>query len=538
MASKRISHIFVVTTMVSAISLVVVPQGAGAAPGRHLPSCAAARMLCAEITESESAFGQYVGHDEPELNFYSAQPGSGNDTRYSFTLPKDPPPSADQRVSYSFQLRPAMWFGMVLCDTQSYPEQVRHCTPDSDRNILDPRVSAKHAGAAFMELQFYPPGWVRQFDSQSCDPTRWCAALTIDSLSRDPVAGVDLNDTCANQVLGGIEYVNFAYLTRSGKPQGPPDPLHFDPVASGRPDPAKVLMMGQGDSITLTMHDTQHGVRAELRDETTHQSGSMVASAANGFGQIAFNPAPSTGCQETPYDFHPMYSTSSAAVGAGTVWSAHTGNVSFSDEIGHFDFCSQVDTATGTCTGLEGSPGDQEPADEDDVACFPASASTLVPVSGCNGQNDGFDGTSYLPRWPDGNTRLHPTSILLSSPRTGRGYQGTYPRIAFEADLATIESTAGNQPCDVTTGQGCTRIPITDDGTPAKFYPFYTKGNTPQGCRWSIGNVIPGFTTNDFGRNQEWGPVVSDPHLVFGGGGATHDLFLNFRQFLPNPCQR
>src|SRR5205823_5927648 len=30
----------------------------------------------------------------------------------------------------------------------------------------------------------------------------WCAALTIDSLSRDPVAGKDLNDTWANQVLG------------------------------------------------------------------------------------------------------------------------------------------------------------------------------------------------------------------------------------------------------------------------------------------------------------------------------------------------
>jgi hypothetical protein len=528
--------------LASAAILAAMPVAAtpaAAAPGtpRHLPSCAEPRMLCAEITESEEAFDRYVGHDEPELNFYSRQPGSGNDVRYSITLPKDPPPSADHRVSYSFQLRPAMWYGMVLCDNQSYPEQVRQCTPDSDRNIVDPRVSPRHPGAAFMELQFYPPGWVRQFDSQSCDPTRWCAALTIDSLSRDPLAGQDLNDTCANQVLGGIEYVNFAYLTRNGKPQGPPDPLHFDPVASGRPDPNKVLMMGQGDKVTLTIHDTPHGVRTELRDETTHQSGAMTASAANGFGQIKFNPAPSTACQEVPYDFHPMYSTSSPAAGAGTLWAAHTGNVSFSDEIGHFDFCTQVDTSTGTCVGQEGAPGDQEPADADDFACFPASASTLVPVAGCNGQNDGFDGTSYLPRWPDGNTRLHPTSVFFSSPRTGGGYRGTYPLMAFEADIPAIESTAGNQPCDVTTGQGCTRTPVTDDGTPAKFYPFYTKGNTAGGCRWSIGNVIPGFTNNDFGRSQQWGPIVSDPHLVYGGGGATHDLFLNFRQFRPNTCQ-
>jgi hypothetical protein len=263
------------------------------------------------MTESEEAFGHYVGHDEPQLNFYSAQPGSGNAMQYSFTL----------------------------------------------------------------------PGWVRQFDSRSCDATRWCAALTIDSLSRDPVAGQDLNDTCANQVLGGIEYTNFAYLTRSGKPQGPPE-------------------------------------------------------------------------------------------------------------------------------------------------------------SGCNGQNDGFDGTSYLPPLARGQHPPAPDVDPAVQPRTGHSSQATYPRIAFEADLPAIESSAGNQRCNVTTGQGGTRIPLTDDGTPAKFYPFYTKGYTPQGCRWSIGNVIPDFTTNDFGRNQEWGTIASDPHLVYGGGGATHDLFLNFRQFLANPCQR
>src|SRR5438270_13135754 len=104
-----------------------------------------------------------------------------------------------------------MWFGMVLCDTRSYPEQVSTCTPDSDRNILDPRVSPRHPGTAFMELQFYPPGWVQQFDSQTCAATRCCAALTSDSLSRDPVAGKDLNDTCSNHVLPGIEHPDFAY---------------------------------------------------------------------------------------------------------------------------------------------------------------------------------------------------------------------------------------------------------------------------------------------------------------------------------------
>ncbi|HEY7048320.1 MAG TPA: hypothetical protein VH373_13965 [Jatrophihabitantaceae bacterium] len=489
-------------------------------------------MLCSEVADNSTRlFGHYVGHDEPELNFYSTQHGSGNSMQYSFTLPKDPPPSADPRFSYSFELRPALWFGMVLCDTQSYPEQVSHCTPDSDRNIVDPNISPRHPGAAFMELQFYPPGWVQQFDSQSCDAIHWCAALTIDSLAEDPVAGTIMNPTCANQILGGVEYVNFAYLTRSGRPQGPPNPLQFDPVGSGKPDPRKVLMMNQGDKISLSMHDTGQGVRAELADATTHQSGSMTASARNGFGQIRYAPT-GTSCTEIPYDFHPMYDTSSPVHGANTLWAAHSGNVAFSDEIGHFDFCSQVDTTTGTCTGLEGVPGDQEPADDDDFACFPASASTLVPVTGCNGQNDGFDGTSYLPRWPNGS-RLNPTSILFSSPTT-KGHR--YPLMAFEADLPAIESAAGNQPCSQVTGTGCTLIPITDDGAPAAFYPFYTKGHTRAGCRWSIGNDIPGFTQNDFGRNAQFGQIAADPHLVFGGGGAAAPRFANFRQFLANPC--
>jgi len=69
--------------------------------------------------------------------------------------------------------------------------------------------------------------------------------------------------------------------------------------------------------------------------------------------------------------------------------------------------------ATFGCTGQEGAPGDQEPTDGDDFACFDASASLLVQVSGCNGTNaPGFDGSSYQADWPDGNTSLHPTALL------------------------------------------------------------------------------------------------------------------------------
>jgi hypothetical protein len=268
--------------------------------------------------------------------------------------------------------------------------QVSTCAPDSDSNITP---LARHPGTAFMELQFYPPGWVKQFNSQSCDARDWCAAMTIDSLSEDPIAGTTLNPTCTNQFLGGTEYVNFAFVTRSGKPIGPPNPLQFDPATSGNPTRPDVLFMRPGDRISVNLHDTSRGLQAVLVDKSTGKVGSMTASAANGFGQIQYAPT-GTSCTEIPYNFHPMYSTSSPQT--RVIWAAHSYNIAFDEEIGHFDYCTAV-SASGTCTGLEGAPGDQEPADGDDTACFPASASLLVQVSGCNGTNvPGWDGTSYL----------------------------------------------------------------------------------------------------------------------------------------------
>src|SRR5205085_3398073 len=192
----------------------------------------------------------------------------------------------------------------------------------------------------------------------------------------------DLNDTCA--AITGVEYVNFAYVTKNGIPQAVPNPVQFNP-ADQTPDPHKVLFMSQGDHIVITLHDTAHGLRTELQDLTTGQSGFMTASAANGFGQVKFAPNPSNDCVNLPYDFHPMYSTSSEKT--RVTWAAHSYNIAFSDEIGHFDFCNGPNPATpgGACPAgdTEGITGDTEPTDGDDNGCFPASASTLVQVSGC-----------------------------------------------------------------------------------------------------------------------------------------------------------
>jgi len=131
----------------------------------------------------------------------------------------------------------------------------------------------------------------------------------------------------------------------------------------------------------------------------------------------------------------------------------------------------------------------------------------------------------------DGNTSLHPTPIQFSSPLTVGSLN--YDRAAFEADLPRIEFNT----CDRSTGAGCTLIPTTDDGAPANFYPFYSTGTVNSQCAWMIGNDIPGLTTNDFGKNSQYGPLLQLTYLAFGGGGTTIQRYNDFRNILsPNPC--
>jgi hypothetical protein len=161
--------------------------------------------------------------------------------------------------------------------------------------------------------------------------------------------------------------------------------------------------------------------------------------------------------------------------------------------------------------------------------------------SGCNGTNaPGFDGTSYLKDWPDGNTRLHPTPELFSSPLTGSRFSVNYSSAAFESDTPRIEAPDVGGVCNRTAGAGCTIVPPTDDGVPATFYPFFsvTGSNVSSGCRWLIGNDVPGLTASDFGQTSQYGKLLPLQYLVFGGGGATLTRFNDFQNNLgSNPCQ-
>ncbi len=495
-------------------------------------NCETTSRLCSEVYDSYKVFHnyKYIGHDEPSVLYYSDKPGSGNQMQYNIKLPTDPAPTnPNQRgKSYNFQLQIALWVGMAMCDTQSYPELLSTCTPDSDTNIADPSKTPNHAGTAFMEMQFYPPGFAPWPAGDSCDPTKWCAALNIDSLGLNPVTGQANNSTCLGTV--GEETVNFAFITLSGKPHAPANPVDAT-VSTFTPNPATDLFMNSGDVITTSLHDTPAGLKIVLNDRTSGQTGSMTASAANSFGQVQYDPNSST-CNNIPYNFHPMYSTSSEKT--RVPWAAHSYNIAFDDEIGHFDFCngSNAITPGAACPSgnTEGIPGDHEPTDSDDAGCFPASSSTLVQVSGCYGTNTGFDGTSYQNLWPGNNPTMRPTPIQYTSPLTGSGYNVQYSRVAFEADLPRIESTCNRQ-----TQAGCTLIPTTDDGGAAIFYPFFSITNKGSlGCVWQIGSRIPGSIT-DFGQNNQYGQIISLAYTGLGGHPTTE--FEDYRGIISNnPC--
>jgi hypothetical protein len=491
-----------------------------ASQGYPEPLCQSNHSVCADIYNNPK--GDYVGHDEPLVSFKSGIAGSGNDMTYTMTLPKDPKKQPNKSgkggATWNFQLRPTFWFGMTLCDTQSAPNFTHKCRPDTDANNLvgtnpkAPNYIGKHPGNAFMELQFYSPGYVPQFEGFGCTKTQYCAAMTIDSFVSNQNTGVDNTKACDNFVLGGPEPVNWAYITKSGKSQAPANPLFTGTVtnpnfAAVNPNPAKDLLMNPGDQIRIHMQDTRAGLRIDLFDLTTGRHGSMTASKANGFGHILYTPK-SKRCNEAPYAFHPEYSTANPR---GNTWSAHLANISVSDEIGHFENCLKINSQ-GNCT----KPGSQDgKIDSDDVGCLPAADSLLVKINGCVAADGDYDGQSYRLDWPgtDPNVArdqaLHPSPLMFTSPLT-HGQQ--FSTVAFETDLPRIEasdSQAHPPFCNRHTGANCVNPPHG-----AQFYPFYTTTVSNGTCTWQQGgNFLPG-TTNNFGGSSttEYGSLLKAPY--------------------------
>ncbi len=430
--------------------------------------------------------GHYIGHDEPATQFYSQVPGSGNNVQYTLSLPKERPLPAAQ----TFENQIAFWFSMALCDPGSFPQAP--CTPNTDQ------APAK-AGSAFLEMQFYPPGFAPFITQISCDKTHWCASLHINSL--ECTAGFA---TCNNNCL---ETTNFAFIQMDGVPTGPAGPDVQTP-ASFTPN-AETLMMNQGDRLKVTINDTPGdltgGVTTRIDDLSTGKSGFMIASAAHQFQSLSIKD-----CSGTNFSFHPEFST--ARFGNFVPWAALQANIGFSIETGHFEL---------------GANGDGDADDAGAGVCFPTSPESIL--AGCIGSDLDFDGTSYQTDWPDG-TRNNATSVRFSSPRGAApgssDYNIKYPILQWETDVLASETSCKPD------GSGCTVPPAG-----AAFYPFYSMsggdrsaatqadGDGFGGCAFEFGNLTRGV--DDFGRDAQYG--TSNLPWFFGtaSGGPVVNSCLN-----------
>jgi len=468
--------------------------------------------------------GLYIGHDEPDMNFASNLPGSGDNVTWTERLPVDPVarptvahPGHD--VTHWFELSIAPWFSMAVCDPNSYPELP--CLPESDANapacsnaLSCPNHAYPGGGGAFTEMQFYPPGEPPMADGESCDNSHWCAALNIDSLECTPAI---CNPNC-------VEPVNYAFITRDGVPTGPPSPQDSN-LSTFLPN-ADTLLMNPGDVIKVHMWDApvpgqsgQKALKVVIDDVTAHKSGSMQASAVNGFQNTSI-----VDCSGSPYNFEPEYST--AAKANVTPWGAGEENISTEYEIGHFEACSalfdpaKIGIGPGISDGYynscaspyekHGGEGTTKP-ETSDALCFGKGDthgflhSQPDLMSQCNAdliQNGDleFDGTPYWPEWPTAIARTHklPSGFVENPPTTnGRHYSHFY----FTTDVALSESQ-----CTPSHIKGCTVPPK----GPGHFYPYWSLVNNHGTCGILFGNAWGGRHVRNFGRDAQYGGVQFD----------------------------
>ncbi len=432
-----------------------------------------AHDICADFklgNERGEINGVYIGHDEPSIGFFSSVPGSGNNVQWELTLPRERKLPATQ----SFENFITFWFSMALCDPGSFPNGP--CIPNSDRN------NPNEAGSAFLEMQFYPPGFSPFITQISCDLKHWCASLHINSLE---VTDGHLNENCP-------ETTNFAFIQRNGIPTGPAGYASFT-EASFTPN-EQTLLMNQGDRLRITIMDVpgdfDGGVMTRIDDLTTGQSGFMIASAKNGYQSAN----PNT-CAPTNFSFHPEFST--AKVGNFVPWAALQANINVSWEIGHFEL---------------GANGD---GDADDPPCFDGPTVPGCLAFALGGDID-FDGTSYIADWPDGTENNAPSAAIrgpLSISSTGQ-YSHVFPRVQFETEVGASESTC------MPDGSGCTVPP-----QGAAFYPYYSVVRKGESCAYEFGNLSgPGI--NNFGGDAQYGSPKLEWFFGLSSGGIR-----------PNPCK-
>ncbi len=245
-----------------------------------------------------------------------------------------------------------------------------------------------------------------------------------------------------------------------------------------------------------------------------------------------------------------MYATSSEHT--RVPWAAHSYNIAFSDELGHFEYCATVASEGGACT----STGKHDAPGIDDNFCFDgafAASFGLIPIGGCIDSDVDFDGVPYRAHtWPGTfedpakDSERHAQPVIFTSPlffegesEDSRGGKQNFERVAFEVNLPRIETNT-NPPCqrhlanpaDPHPGQGCVNPPVGAD-----FYPIYSTRAGADGCSWQLGGPYLPSTTDTFGGDSaaEYGAIEASVYPA--SNGLPQYILENFHRTLPsNPC--
>ena len=228
-----------VALAVVAFSALAWPAAAAHADTYTETLCQARPFLCVDPYHSIGADGEYTGHDEPSVLFYSHRHGTGNDLTYTMKLPKNPPTKPNQAGTagtFDFQLRATFWLGLTMCDiavvAELHPQvqgrQRRETRGSRARTRTRRTTSASIPGKRTWSCSSTSRATSRSSTGSAAAATKWCANMTIDSLSDQDNTGVQQNADCLsnpNNFLVGEEPINWAYITKSGKSQAPANPL-------------------------------------------------------------------------------------------------------------------------------------------------------------------------------------------------------------------------------------------------------------------------------------------------------------------------
>ena len=299
----------------------------------------------------------------------------------------------------------------------------------------------------------------------------------------------------------------------------------------------ETLLMDPGDTIAFHMFDAPapgggDAFEVVIDDLTTHQSGFMQASAANGFMTTS-----SADCSGTPFNFQPEFNT--AKPGNINSWGADQVNISTEFETGHWESCTSLsdpipnplDPNDGSqlyneCSGPyeNAGPADSTTPETGDALCwhagdthpgFDGAGSSTQPdkLTGCldnlfqNGDLD-FDGTPYWTEWPTSLTPgRYPSSFLEQFP-SSNGQQ--YSRFHFQTDVALSEITCAGNTLAGSGGSGTTNGCTVPPQGPGGFYPYWTQVQQGGTCDLEFGNVSHGAT---FGRDAQYG---TDQFATYG----------------------